>query len=302
MVHNQIQKPHIGFIGMGSMGSLMAMRLLQAGYPLSVYDRTKEKTQEAVQNGAKLADTPRDLALNSDFVLSSVTDNHALHELMYGQHGAVAGAKPGSVFVDLSTIAPDQSRQLAAAVKEQGAEMIDAAVSGSTPQAKAGELVIFVGGGQETYSKAKPILEHLGKSVFYMGQQGMGTAMKMVVNTLLGLGLQAIAEAVALGEKAGLEKNMLLDVLEQTAVIAPTHKAKLDNLKNGEYPTTFALALMRKDFSLIMREAAELSVPMPATAAAEQMYAAALARGLDADYSIMLQFMREMAGIEEEQK
>lgn len=300
MIQSQTQKPYIGFIGMGSMGSLMTMRLLQAGYPLGVYDRTKEKTHEAVQNGATLADTPRDLALNSDFVLSSVTDNHALHELMYGQHGAIAGAKPGSVFVDLSTIAPSQSRQLAAAVKEQGADMIDAAVSGSTPQAKGGELVIFVGGEQETYSKAKPILEHLGKSVFYMGQQGMGTAMKMVVNTLLGLGLQAVAEAVALGEKAGLEKNMLLDVLAQTTVIAPTHKAKLDNLKNGEYPTTFALALMRKDFSLIMREAAELSVSMPATAAAEQMYAAALARGLDADYSIMLQFMREMAGIKEE--
>ena len=299
MIHNQTQKPHIGFVGMGSMGSLMTMRLLQAGYPLSVYDRTKEKTQEAVQNGANLAETPRDLALESDFVLSSVTDNHALHELMYGEHGAVAGAKPGSIFVDLSTIAPDQSRQLAAAVKEQGAEMIDAAVSGSTPQAKEGELVIFVGGGQEVYSKAKPILEHLGKSVFHMGQQGMGTAMKMVVNTLLGSGLQIVAEAVALGEKAGLEKNMLLDVLGQTAVIAPTHKAKLDNLKNGEYPATFALALMRKDFSLIMREAAELSVSMPATAAAEQMYAAALAKGLDADYSIMLQFMREMAGIED---
>jgi 3-hydroxyisobutyrate dehydrogenase-like beta-hydroxyacid dehydrogenase len=299
MIHSQTQKPHIGFIGMGSMGSLMTMRLLQSGYPLSVYDRTQEKAQEAAQNGATLADTPRDLALASDFVLSSLTDYHALHELMYGEHGAIAGAKPGSVFVDLSTIAPSQSRQLAADVKEQGAQMIDAAVSGSTPQAKGGELVIFVGGEQEIYSKAKTILEHLGKSVFYMGQHGMGTTMKMVVNTLLGLGLQAVAEAVALGEKAGLEKNMLLDVLGQTAVIAPTHKSKLDNLKNGEYPTTFSLALMRKDFSLIMREAAELSVSMPATAAAEQMYAAALARGLDADYSIMLQFMREMAGIEE---
>ncbi len=285
---------------MGSMGSLMTMRLLQAGYPLSVYDRTKEKTQEVAQNGAGVADTPRELALDSDFILSSITDYHALHELMYGPHGAITGARPGSVFVDLSTIAPGQSRQLAAAIKEQGAEMIDAAVSGSTPQAKGGELVVFVGGEQETYRKAKPILDHLGKSVFYMGQQGMGTTMKMVVNTLLGLGMQAVAEAVALGEKAGLEKNTLLDVLAQTTVIAPTHKAKLDNLKKGEYPATFALALMRKDFSLIMREAAELSVSMPATAAAEQMYAAALASGLDADYSVMLQFMRTMSGMEKE--
>lgn len=300
MIHNQSQKPRIGFIGMGSMGSLMTMRLLQAGYPLSVYDRTKERTQEVVQNGAHVAETPRELALNSDFILSCVTDYHALHELMHGSHGAITGARPGLIFVDLSTIAPDQSRQLAAAIKEQGAEMIDAAVSGSTPQAKGGELVVFVGGDQEAYRKAKPILEHLGKSVFYMGQQGMGTTMKMVVNTLLGLGMQAVAEAVALGEKSGLEKNTLLDVLAQTTVIAPTHKAKLDNLKKGEYPTTFSLALMRKDFSLIMREAAELSVSMPATAAAEQMYAAALASGLDADYSVMLQFMRKMSGIEKE--
>ncbi|GAC1368182.1 MAG: NAD(P)-dependent oxidoreductase [Ktedonobacteraceae bacterium] len=298
-MNNQTQKPRIGFIGMGSMGSLMAMRLLQAGYSLSVYDRTKEKAQEAAQHGAHVTETARELALQSDYVLSCVTDNHALQALMHGPQGAIAGARAGVVFIDLSTIGPDQSRQLAATVKKQGAEMLDAAVSGSTPQAKAGELVIFVGGEQETYHRAQPILESLGKSMFYMGEQGMGTTMKMVVNTMLGLGLQALAEAVALGEKAGLEKHMLLDVLAQTTVIAPAHKAKLNNLKQGEYPTTFSLALMHKDFGLITRQASELGVSMPATAVAEQMYAAALASGLNADYSVMLQFMRAMAGLKE---
>lgn len=143
----------------------------------------------------------------------------------------------------------------------------------------------------------KPILEHFGKSIFYMGESGKGTTMKMVVNTLLGLGLQAVAEALALGEKAGLNKQQLIDVLGQTTAIAPTHKAKLANVKNEDYPVTFALPMMRKDFSLIPRMAAELSVPMPATAAAEQMYAAALAQGHNEDYSIMIQFMEQLSAL-----
>ncbi len=158
--------------------------------------------------------------------------------------------------------------------------------------------MIFVGGEQETYQQHLPILETLGQHVFYMGAHGMGTTMKMVVNTLLGLEMQAIAEAIALGEKAGLEKNLLLDVLGQTTVIAPAHKGKLDNVRQEHYPLQFALSLMRKDFSLIMREAAELSVSMPATAVAEQMYAAALARGDDEDFSVILQFMRNLSGME----
>ncbi len=295
---NTSTKPTIGFIGLGHMGSLMVERLMEHGYTLSVYDRTKEKTQEVAQKGATTVDTPRDLGKSADVIISMVTDNAALDAVMYGDDGVLAGVQPQhTILVDMSTVSPETSRHLFQAAKEHGIAMLDAAVSGSTPQVQEGSLVYFVGGDEATYQQCKLILEALSKNTFYMGESGKGTTMKMVVNTMLGLELQALAEAIALGEKAGLDRKQLLDVLGQTTVIAPAHKAKLANAEHKEYPVNFALATMRKDFSLIMRLAAELSVAMPATAAAEQMYAAALAQGHDEDFSVMIQFMEEMSGV-----
>ena len=295
---NTSTKPTIGFLGLGHMGSLMVERLMEHGYTLSVYDRTKEKTQEVAQKGATTVDTPRDLGKSADVIISMVTDNAALDAVMYGDDGVLAGVQPQhTILVDMSTVSPETSRHLFQAAKEHGIAMLDAAVSGSTPQVQEGSLVYFVGGDEATYQQCKLILEALSKNTFYMGESGKGTTMKMVVNTMLGLELQALAEAIALGEKAGLDRKQLLDVLGQTTVIAPAHKAKLANAEHKEYPVNFALATMRKDFSLIMRLAAELSVAMPATAAAEQMYAAALAQGHDEDFSVMIQFMEEMSGV-----
>src|SRR5258708_2349786 len=158
-------------------------------------------------------------------------------------------------------------------------------------------LVIFVGGEQETYQQCKSILDVLGKSSFYMGASGMGTTMKLVVNTLLGLGMQALTEAIVLGEKAGIEKRLLLDVLGQTTVLTPGQKSKLENVKREQYPNNFALSLMHKDFHLVLSEAYDLSVAMPATAAAQQMYTAAMAKAMDEDFSVIIKFMEELAGI-----
>ncbi|GAC1649479.1 MAG: 3-hydroxyisobutyrate dehydrogenase [Ktedonobacteraceae bacterium] len=295
---NTTTQLHIGFVGLGRMGSLMVERLMQHGYTLAVYDRTKEKTQDVVQKGATAVAVPRDLGTHADVIISMVTDNSALDAVMYGSDGVLAGTKEQhTTLIDMSTVSPEASRKLFHEAKEKGVAMIDAAVSGSTPQVQEGSLVFFVGGEESTYQRCKPLLDTLGKSSFYMGESGNGTTMKMVVNTMLGLGLQAVAEAIALGEKAGLDRKQLLDVLGQTTVIAPAHKAKLANAEHKEYPVNFALATMRKDFSLIMRLAAELSVAMPATAAAEQMYAAALAQGHDEDFSVMIEFMEKMSGI-----
>jgi 3-hydroxyisobutyrate dehydrogenase-like beta-hydroxyacid dehydrogenase len=289
-------KPSIGFIGMGHMGSHMAQRLLDAGYQLTAYDRTKEKAQAVGQWGAFVAQTPRELAANCEVIMACVTDDAAQEHVMFGPDGALAGVHDRSIVIDMSTVSPDASRRLYQAAKEQGISMIDAAVSGSVPQVEQGSLVIFVGGEQETYQQCKPILDVLGKSSFYMGASGMGTTMKLVVNTLLGLGMQALAEAIALGEKAGLEKELLLDVLGQTAVLTPGQKSKLANVKQEKYPTSFALSLMHKDFRLILSQAYDLSVPMPTTATAQQMYTAAIAKGMDEDFSIMIKFMEELAG------
>jgi len=290
-------KPTIGFIGMGHMGSHMAPRLIYAGYHLTVYDRTREKAQ-AIE-GATVAETPEEAAAHSDIVISIVTNDPALEEVMFGPDGVLAGTRAGSVIIDMSTVSPRTSRRLFQAAREKGVAMIDAAVSGSVPQVEQGSLVIFVGGEQETYQQCQPILDILGQSSFYMGQSGMGTTMKLVVNTLLGLGMQALAEAIALGEKAGLEKDVLLDVLGQTTVLTAGQKSKLANVKREQYPTQFALSLQHKDLHLILNEADEVSVSMPATAVALQMYTAALAKGMDEDFSIMIKFMEQLAGVSE---
>lgn len=220
----------------------------------------------------------------------------------WGQGGAVAGVHSGSSVIDLSTVSPGASRRLHQAMKEKSVPVLDAAVSGSVPQVEQGSLVIFVGGDQKTFERYKPVLAVLGTSSFYMGESGMGTTMKLVVNTLLGLGMQALAEAIALGERAGLEKDLLLEVLDQTAVLTTGQKSKLQNVRQEDYPTNFALSLMHKDFSLVLSQAYDVSVSMPATAAAQQMYTAAMAKGMDADFSIMIQFMEELAGLSTQQE
>jgi 3-hydroxyisobutyrate dehydrogenase-like beta-hydroxyacid dehydrogenase len=290
-------KPSIGFIGMGHMGSHMAHRLLDAGYQVTVYDRTEEKAKALGQRGALVAQTPKELAANCQLVMACVTNDEAQHDVMFGPEGALTGVHDGSMIIDLSTVSPGASRRLYQAAQEQGVPMIDAAVSGSVPQVDQGSLVIFVGGEQKTYEQCKPLLDVLGAHSFYMGASGMGTTMKLVVNTLLGLGMQALAEAIALGEKAGVEKGLLLDVLGQTAVLTPGQKSKLDNVRREQYPTNFALSLMHKDFSLVLSQAYDVSVSMPATTAAQQMYTAAIAKGTDADFSIMIKFMEELAGL-----
>ncbi len=290
-------KPSIGFIGMGHMGSHMAQRLLDAGYQVTVYDRTEEKAKALGQRGALVAPTPKELAANCQVVMACVTNDEAQQDVMFGPDDALAGVHGGSMIIDLSTVSPHASRRLYQAAKEKGVPMIDAAVSGSVPQVDQGSLVIFVGGEQTTYQQCKPLLDVLGKNSFYMGASGMGTTMKLVVNTLLGLGMQALAEAIALGEKAGVEKGLLLDVLGQTAVLTPGQKSKLDNVRREQYPTNFALSLMHKDLSLVLSRAYDVSVSMPTTAAAQQMYTAAMAKGMDEDFSIMIKFMEELAGL-----
>lgn len=291
------KKPNVGFIGLGHMGAHMATRLLDAGYHVTVYDRTREKTQPFRERGAAVAQTPRDVSAGSEVTMSCVTDDAALDEVMFGHNGALSVARIGAVYIDLSTVSPMESRKVYEFAREKRAEMIDAAVSGSVPQVEAGDLVIFVGGDQSTYEKCQPILDVLGNKIYYMGASGMGTTMKLVVNTLLGLGMQALAEAFSLGEKAGLDKKLLIEVLSQTPVLAPATRGKLENVREENYPTNFSLDLMYKDFNLILRQANGLSVPMPSTAAAHQMFAAARAEGHKGDFSAIVKFMEMLSGL-----
>ena len=291
----------VGFIGLGAMGSRMATRLLAAHHDVVVYNRTPERTRPLEQGGAKVAVTAKQLAAGVDIVFSSVTNDAALEQVMFGPDGALAGTPSGAVVIEMSTVNPRSSRRLHEAARSKGVPVLDAPVSGSTLQAEQGQLVIFVGGEEAVYQKCQSILAVLGSKTFYLGPSGSGTTMKLCVNTLLGLGVQALAEAIALGVKAGLPRERFLQVLGETAVISPSQKTKLENVRTDEYPPAFALRLMFKDFGLIVETGMELAVPMPATAAAVQVAAAERARQLathtDEDFSVIVRAMERLAGV-----
>jgi 3-hydroxyisobutyrate dehydrogenase-like beta-hydroxyacid dehydrogenase len=294
--------PSLGFIGLGAMGSRMAQRLLAAGYNLTVHDRTRERARPLEQSGAKFAPTPRRVAAAVDVVFSSLTDDAALEKVMFGPEGALTVARPGTTFIEMSTVSPRTSIRLHEAASPRGLAVLDAPVSGSTPQAEEGQLVILVGGKEEMYREYLPILNVLGRSSFYMGPAGSGTAAKLCLNTLLGVGIQALAEAIALGLRSGLDHERLLQVLGTTSVLSPSQKSKLEHAKTGEYPATFPLRLMYKDFGLISQRALELSVAMPSTAAAAQVCAVEHAQHDgqgEEDFSAVIRTAQRMAGLAE---
>jgi 3-hydroxyisobutyrate dehydrogenase len=289
--------PRIGFIGLGGMGRRMASRLLNAGYHVTVHNRTRNRAEELARLGASIAESPFRLAGSADLVLSSVADDEALAQVMFGGEGALAGATPGSVFIDLSTVHPRTAVRLSEAGRARGVNVLDAPVSGSTPQAEQGQLVVFVGGEPPVYERCRPVLGVLGKASLYMGPSGSGLTTKLCVNALLGMGIQALAEAIALGERSGLQRGRLLEALAETSVLSPSQRSKFDNIQRDVYPATFPQRLMFKDFGLILQRALELAVAMPATAAAAQVAATEHAREaaahVDDDLSAVVRAMRQ---------
>jgi 3-hydroxyisobutyrate dehydrogenase len=287
----------LGFIGLGNMGSLMAGRLLDHGYHVEVYDRDLARAEAMVVKGAVVAKNIVELARSVDVLLSCLTNDEAVQSVYSGAEGIFAGAQAGTVVLEMSTISPESSRELHRQGATLGIEVMDVAISGSTPAAESGALTLLAGGDEELFRAAIPIFELLAKQYFLLGGPGSGTTMKLVVNTLLGLGMQAIAEAVVLGEKAGLDRKRLLDVLSHTAVIAPAHLGKLARIAINDYTPQFPLRLMNKDFKLILEAAAQARTPMPATDAALQVNSEELASGEEEDFSAVLRRMEQLAGI-----
>ncbi len=290
----------VGFIGLGAMGSRIARRLVDAGFKVLVFDRTKEKTQALVAKGAAAAPSARVLAMESDVIMSCLTNDDAV-KAVYGSDGGdvLASAASGNIIIEMSTILPETSRELWRMGKERGIEVLDVAISGGPPMAEQGALTLLAGGGAEAFKDCQPIFTALARQYFHLGPSGCGTAMKLVVNTILGVSMQALAEAIVLGEKLGLARGNLLDVLSRTAVVAPAQRDKLLRAAVNDFSAQFAVALMNKDFHLIMDRAAALRVPMPAAAAAYQMNVARAARYPDEDYSSVIVQMRELAGDEQ---
>jgi 3-hydroxyisobutyrate dehydrogenase-like beta-hydroxyacid dehydrogenase len=286
------QKPkRLGFIGLGYMGSRIAKRLLNAGYPLVVFNRDRAKTEALRAQGAAVAADVGELASAVDVIFSCLADEKAMRAIYFDPGGVLDHVREGTVAVDMSTVAPATARQLSEAGRKRGVDFLDVAISGSTPAAESGTLTLFAGGDRRVFDAIAPILPAISKQSFYMGLSGSGLAMKLVVNTLLGVGMQALAEALALGTGLGIQHDTLCETLAKTAVVAPAHIGKLANAKADEYPPQFPVRLMHKDFDLIAAKAAELGIAMPATAEASRMNAIEAAAGLEEDFSAVVRLM-----------
>jgi 3-hydroxyisobutyrate dehydrogenase-like beta-hydroxyacid dehydrogenase len=281
----------LAFIGLGNMGSRVAKRLLAAGYAVSVFDRDRSKSEAHKQNGATPVDSVAELAKSVNVFLSCLTDDQAVRDIYYGPAGVLANAPAGLVILEMSTVSPATSRELANKASDLGVQMLDVAISGSTPAAEAGTLLLLAGGNPDFFQAARPIFQAIASNYFHLGPSGAGTTMKLVVNAILGIGMQTIAEAAALGEKAGLSRDVLLEVLAQTAVVAPAHAGKLARAARGDYSPQFPLPLMNKDFRLILQLAADVDAVMPATSAAFEINTEAMAAYADQDFSVVMKIM-----------
>jgi 3-hydroxyisobutyrate dehydrogenase-like beta-hydroxyacid dehydrogenase len=291
-----IRNSVIGFIGLGAMGSRMVKRLVDAGFKVVVFDRNREKAQAMAGLGAIPAPSSRALAIECDVIMSCLRNDDAVTAVYGGCNGVILSATPGNVIIEMSTISPETSRELSRIGKARGLEVLDVAISGGPPLAEQGTLTLLAGGSESTFKDCGPIFAKLASQYFHLGPSGSGTAMKLVVNAVMGVSMQAIAEAIALGEKMGLQRETLLNVLSRTTVIAPAQQNKVLRVAANDYSPQFPISLMNKDFHLVMERAAALRVPMPATAAAYQMNAARTSKHPDEDYSGVVVQMEELSG------
>lgn len=282
------ENDNLGFIGIGYMGQPIARRLLESGFRLAAYDRDHANAEELIKYGGTVAKSVAELSSSCNVVLSCLPTDNAVLSVYRGADGVFANARRGSLVIDLSTVYPETSQELSKLGSEHGTEVLDVTISGSTPAAENGLLTLFGGGDQECFAAAEAIFRVIAHKYFYLGPSGSGATMKLVVNSLLGIGMQAIAEAVALGEKAGLNRQRLLEVLSHTAVVAPAHLGKLQRAMNGDYSPQFPLRLMNKDFGLIFNLAAAVGARMPAAGAAFEINAKQLDEGPEQDFSAVI--------------
>jgi 3-hydroxyisobutyrate dehydrogenase-like beta-hydroxyacid dehydrogenase len=289
------ENDRLGFVGVGYMGRPIARRLLESGFRLTAYDRDRSKIEELIQYGGSVAQSVSELSSSCNVVLSCLPGDGPVLNTFKGSDVVFANAHRDLRVIDLSTVYPETSRELSRLGSERGVEVLDVTISGSTPAAEKGLLTLFGGGNKECFESAESIFRVIAHKYFYLGPSGSGATMKLVVNTLLGIGMQAIAEAVALGEKAGLDRNRLLDVLSQTAVVAPAHADKLQRAMKSDYRPQFPIRLMNKDFGLVFNLAAAVGARMPAAGAAFEINARQSDEGAEQDFSAVILQMEKQA-------
>ncbi|MGB8345267.1 MAG: NAD(P)-dependent oxidoreductase [Ktedonobacteraceae bacterium] len=292
----------IGFIGIGVMGRPMTLNLLKADHNVTIYARHPEKAgvQEAVAAGAKLAPSPRAVAMASDIVITMVTNSQDVAEVVAGPQGVLEGARKGLIIIDMSTIAPSTTRRLAEMAEAKGVHFLDAPVSGGSQGAINGTLTIMVGGERAAFEQARPVLEAMGKNVFYVGASGSGEIVKIVNNCLAGAIAAAIAESFTLGVKAGADVETMAKIISLSTG-ASWQLANQFPLRafNGSFQPGFMTDLLHKDLGLALDLAAENRTPVAMTALTRQFYEMARAAGYGRDdYTSVLKVLEQMAGVE----
>lgn len=289
-------KPTVGLIGLGLMGKPVGQNLLKAGFPLVVWNRTRERANDLVREGAKFAGSPRETASQANVLITIVSDPPAVEQVLWGQNGALEGLGRGSLYIDSSTVSPELARRAAAACSERGIDYLDAPMTGGTWGAEKGELVFMVGGKAEVLERAKPVLEAVGKRFFLLGPNGSGQTVKLAMNMILALQVQALAEAVALVTKVGVPGERLVEVMQSSMARAAVLDVKAPLILKNEFPPSFPLRLMLKDVRLALELARHTGVPLPAGTAAFAAYSAVKDEAKeDLDYAAVARFWQPPA-------
>ena len=286
--------PTIGFVGLGRMGGSMAARLLQAGYPVHGMNRTRRRAEELISHGLQWHDTPREVASAADVVLTSVPDDEALNVAAAGPDGILAGLTAGTTWVDVSTVSPAVSREMAARVRAAGATMLDAPVSGSVPQVRTGSLMIMVGGDAAAYHRVEPVLRELG-TPSHIGSNGQGLVLKLAINISLPVQMLALAEGLLLADRSGIDRRRALEVMTGSAIGSPMLKARAPLVLDLPAEAWFTLGLVQKDVELARDLADSLGVPLPTADRADEVLGLARTLGYqDRDLAALFQVLERV--------
>jgi len=289
---------NLGYVGLGAMGSQMADRLMAKGHKVTGYNRTKSKADWLVQKGMMFAESPRAVGQAADFIFVMVTNSASLEAVANGPDGLLAGLSTGKVVIDMSTVNPEVSRKVASRVRETGADMVDAPVSGSIITLQQGKLSVMVGGPKATFDRIKPILDDVGPKVTHVGDNGLALVMKIASNLSLAVQMLAFSEGVLLAEKSGIPRATAVDVLTHSAIASPMVVYRGPFVLQMPEEAWFNVNMMQKDMMLAMELGRQVNVPLPTTAVTNEYLTAARAMGLvEEDFATMFKVLASMAGV-----
>jgi 3-hydroxyisobutyrate dehydrogenase-like beta-hydroxyacid dehydrogenase len=291
----------VGYVGLGVMGSSIVRRLLVHGHDVTVWNRTREKAEPLLAEGAHWAGSPREVAAGREFVFTMVTDTQAVRAVTGGHEGILAGLSPGAIFVDMSTASPANTRDLAERVGAVGASMLDSPVSGTSVTVEKGKASLMVGGDDEPFERARPVLQSIGPKVIHVGPSGSAVTMKIAVNLSLAVQMLAFSEGVLMAEKSGISREKAVEVMLASVIASPMVAYRGPLVLGHPEEVWFDCHMMQKDLNLALELGRQLEVPLPTTAVTNELLTAANGMGVgERDFAVLFDVLAAMAGVETE--